>query len=160
SARQCSSRRDAMAIFRTTGTKLLVISLLGVVVRLLLLQQYAVTNPFYTSPILDSAFYLDWANYILAGKTFFPEEYHHPAGYAIFLAGMFWLLPQHLFAVLFVQSLMVAVQGWLVFVCAQQLFGSAVAWTAFALFSLCSPVVFYAMKVLSETLYCTLVLAS
>ncbi len=140
--------------------RLLIVSLLLILLRLLILQQYFERNPFSNYPIIDSALYLDWAEAILQSKTYFAQEYHHPPGYVVFLAGILKISGNNLFAVLFLQSLMVALQGMLVFVCARRLNGTATAWLAFVLFSLCGPVVFYSMKILSETLYTTALLGS
>jgi 4-amino-4-deoxy-L-arabinose transferase-like glycosyltransferase len=129
-------------------------------VRLLYLGQYAQDNPFYTHPILDSTFYLDWADAIQAGKPFTTDAYHHPPGYAFFLAAVLKVGAENLFAVLFLQSLMLAVQALLVFFIAKQLFEERSAWLAFVLFSLCGPLVFYSMKILSETLFTTFLLCA
>jgi len=140
--------------------RLLITSLLFILLRLLILQQYFDRNPFSNYPIIDSALYLDWAEAILQSKTYFAQEYHHPPGYAVFLAGVIKVSGNNLFAVLFLQSLMVALQGLFVFGCARRLSGTASAWLAFVLFSLCGPIVFYSMKILSETLYTTALLGS
>ena len=104
--------------------------------------------------------YLQWAESMLEGKTYFKEEYHHPPGYAAFLAPLLKVSGFNLYAVLIVQSLLLAVQSWLVFYCGKTLFGVRAAWISFFLYSLCGPVLFYSMKILSETLYSTLVLGS
>jgi tetratricopeptide (TPR) repeat protein len=133
-------------------------TLAGILLRLLLLLQYAKHNPFYDHPILDSVVYLDWSQAILENKVFFAQEYHHPPGYAFFLAAIFKITGINYFAVLFFQSLLLALDGVLVFLITRCLSGSVQAWIAFALFSFCGPVVFYSMKILSETLYCSLLL--
>ena len=137
---------------------LLLVSLSFVLIRLLYLQQYTQENPFYNHPILDSAFYLQWADAIRAGKTMFPEEYHHPPGYAFFLAALLAVSGGNFYAVLLLQSLMLALQGLLLFAIARRIAGRAAAWFSFALFCLCGPLVFYSMKLLSETLFTTLLL--
>jgi len=140
--------------------RLLIASLLFILIRLVILQQYFERNPFSTYPIIDSALYLDWAEAILQGKSYFALEYHHPPGYALFLSVVLKISGNNLFAVLFLQSLMVSLQGLMVFGCARRLSGTASAWVAFVLFSLCGPIVFYSMKILSETLYTTALLGS
>jgi len=137
---------------------LLLVSLAFILVRLLYLQQYTQENPFYNHPILDSAFYLQWAQTIQSGKAMFAEEYHHPPGYAFFLAGLLGLSGGNFYAVLFAQSLMIALQGLLVFAIARRIAGDAAGWLSFALFCLCGPIVFYSMKFLSETLFTTFLL--
>jgi 4-amino-4-deoxy-L-arabinose transferase-like glycosyltransferase len=139
---------------------LLLVTLVLILIRLILLQQYVQNNPFYTHPVLDSSFYLQWADAIRSGKQFFQEEYHHPPGYAFFLAGLLGISGGNFYAVLLVQSLMLALQGFLVFLITQRLAGSRAAWLAFGLFSLCGPLVFYSMKILSETLLITLSLSA
>lgn len=130
----------------------------SVLLRLFLLLQYAKDNPFYNHPILDSVVYLDWSQAILENKVFFAQEYHHPPGYAFFLAAIFKTAGVNFFAVLFFQGLLLALDGVLVFLITRNLSGSAQAWIAYALFSFCGPIMFYSMKILSETLYCTLLL--
>ena len=139
---------------------LTIASLSLILLRLLFLLQYCERNPFYTHPILDSTFYLNWADAILAGKPFTTEAYHHPPGYAFFLAVVLKIGADNLFVVLFLQSLMLALQALLVFFVTRRLFGERSARVAFLLFSLCGPFVFYSMKILSETLFCTLLLCA
>ncbi len=103
---------------------------------------------------------MQWAESILEGKTYFAQEYHHPPGYAFFLAPVLWLSGSNLYAIVSLQSFMIALQALLVFYCSRRLFGRRAAWTAFFLYSICGPVIFYSMKILSETLYTTLILAS
>lgn len=135
-------------------------TLAGILLRLLLLLQYAKDNPFYDHPILDSTVYLDWSQAILEHRVFFAQEYHHPPGYAFFLAGIFKITGINFFAVLFFQGLLLALDGVLIFLITRSFSGPLQAWIAFALFSFCGPMVFYSMKILSETLYCSLLLLS
>lgn len=130
------------------------------IARLLLLIEYANHNPFYTHPILDSTVYLDWARAILDGRTFFIEEYHHPPGYAFFLAAIFKITGPNYFPVLLLQNLMVTLDAILVFFSARKMFSPRSAWMSLVLFTLCGPFLFYSMKILSETLYSTLLLLS
>ena len=139
---------------------LVLVSLVLLLLRIVLLQQYVTTNPFFSHPIADSELYLQWAEAILGGKAYFPQEYHHPPGYAFFLAGLLLLSGSNLYVIAAVQSLLVTIQAILLFFCAKRLFGNKAAWTAFLLYSFVGPVLFYSMKILSETLYTTLVLAS
>jgi len=139
---------------------LFLVSLAFLLLRIVLLQQYVTTNPFFSHPIADSELYLQWAESILEGKTYFAQEYHHPPGYAFFLAGLLLLSGSNLYVIAAMQSLLVTIQAVLLFFCTKRLFGSKAAWTAFLLYSFVGPVLFYSMKILSETLYTTLVLAS
>ncbi len=139
---------------------LFLVSLAFLLLRIVLLQQYVTTNPFFSHPIADSELYLQWAESILEGKTYFVQEYHHPPGYAFFLAGLLFLSGSNLYVIAALQSLLVTIQAILLFFCAKRMFGNKAAWTAFLLYSLAGPVLFYSMKVLSETLYTTLVLSS
>ncbi|MCI0416756.1 glycosyltransferase family 39 protein [bacterium] len=140
--------------------RLFLISLALLLLRIILLQQYVTTNPFFSHPIADSELYLQWAESILEGKAYFEQEYHHPPGYAFFLAGMLLLSGSNLYVIAAIQSLLVTIQSALLFLCAKRLFGNKTAWAAFLLYSFVGPVLFYSMKILSETLYTTLVLAS
>src|SRR5438876_474962 len=90
---------------------LLALSLLLLVVRFLVLLQYALHDPFYEFPILDSRFYLDWAEAILNHQQFFASEYHHPPAYAYFLATTFYLFGKNYFTVLFLQNAMLCLDG-------------------------------------------------
>ena len=141
--------------------KLLFYASLGFLfVRMLILQQYVTTNPFFVHPISDSEMYLQWADAILAGKNYFAQEYHHPPGYAAFLAPLLWISGSNLYAVLVMQCILVSIQSLFVFFTAKRLFGVKPAWIAFLIYCACGPVIFYSMKILSETLYTTLVLES
>lgn len=136
-------------------------ALAALLLRLLFLLEYTQQNPFYVHPILDSAFYLNWADAIQENKTFFMEEFHHPPGYAYFLSIVLWISGGNTFAVLVLQTIFLTATGVLVFVAARQLLNSVVAaWTAYLLFTLCGPLTFYSFKVLSETLYGFLLFAS
>jgi 4-amino-4-deoxy-L-arabinose transferase-like glycosyltransferase len=139
---------------------LFLVSLVLLLLRIVLLQQYVTTNPFFSHPIADSELYLQWSESILEGKTYFVQEYHHPPGYAFFLAGLLLLSGSNLYVIAAVQSLLITIQAVLLFFCAKRLFGIKAAWTAFLLYSFIGPVFFYSMKILSETLYTSLVLAS
>jgi 4-amino-4-deoxy-L-arabinose transferase-like glycosyltransferase len=145
---------------RVETKRLLYASLAFVFLRMIALQQYVTTNPFFSYPISDSELYMQWAESILEGSTYFNQEYHHPPGYAFFLSLILRFSGSNLYAILLSQSLMIAIQAFLVFYCAKRLFGNRPAWTAFFLYSICGPALFYSMKILSETLYTTLVLGS
>jgi|GEM_PF-3375205 len=128
--------------------------------RLILLVQYAGNNPFYVHPIVDSAFYLNWADAINSGKVFFEHEYHHPPGYAFFLALILKTTGENLFAILFLQCLMMVVLGLLIFFTADRILNRTSAWVSYVLFTLCGPMTFYSMKILSEPLYTLLLFSS
>src|SRR5688500_2751039 len=103
--------------------RLLYISLAFLLLRMILLQQYVTTNPFFSYPISDSELYLQWAESLLEGKVYFAQEYHHPPGYAFFLVPVLWISGSNLYAIVALQSLMVAIQAMLVFYCTKRLFG-------------------------------------
>ena len=139
---------------------LILVSLVLFLLRIVLLQQYVTTNPFFSHPIADSELYLQWAETILQGKTYFHQEYHHPPGYPFFVAALLLVSGSNLYIISAVQGLLLTIQALLLFFCAKRLFGHRAAWTGFLLYSFVGPMLFYSMKILSETLYVTLVLAS
>src|SRR4026209_1106309 len=107
--------------------------------RFIMLIQYANLNPFYVRPIVDSAFYLNWAEAINEGKTFFEGVYHHPPGYAFFLAVCLRLFGGNFFPILLLQCLMMEGLGLLIFRTSEQLFNRKSGWLAYVLFTLCGP---------------------
>ena len=139
---------------------LILFTIAAFAMRFILLIQYASQNPFYVHPIVDSALYLNWADAINSGKMFFQQEYHHPAGYAFFLALVLRATGENLFAVLLLQIIMMTILGVLIFRAAEEMLGRISAWISYVLFTLCGPVAFYSMKILSEPLYMLLLFSS
>src|SRR4029079_4143080 len=92
--------------------------------------------------------------------NFFDGVYHHPPGYAFFLAAILRLTGENLFAVLFIQCLMMECLGLLIFRTAEELIGRPSAWLSYILFTLCGPLTFYSMKILAEPLYMLLLFGS
>jgi tetratricopeptide (TPR) repeat protein len=128
--------------------------------RFILLIQYANQNPFFVRPVLDSAFYLNWADALNSGKNFFDGVYHHPPGYAFFLAAILRLSGENIFSVLLIQCVMMECLGLLIFRTTEDLISRSSAWLCYVLFTLCGPLTFYSMKIVAEPLYMLLLFGS
>jgi tetratricopeptide (TPR) repeat protein len=149
-----------MAWISEKNRSLFLFALASFGLRFVLVIQYANHNPFFVRPIVDSAFYLNWADALISGKNFFDGVYHHPPGYAFFLAAILRLTGQNLFPVLLSQCLMMECLGLLIFRTTEELIHRSSAWLSYILFTLCGPLTFYSMKILVEPLYMFLLFGS
>ena len=137
-----------------------VLLLVAVVIRNTYLLQYEVRVPYYRIPIIDSAYYDDWAIRVAQGRGYGPMPFYMAPLYPYVLAFIYKVFGHNFTIVYFFQEILGVLNVFLVYLIGRRLFGHAAGLIAGLLITLYAPVVYLESKLLTETLAITLSLGS
>lgn len=150
----CPVRSETLVVSGILGALLLL--------KLIYLVFYAQRSPFYSTPIGDSALYLDWARSIITG-----EFWRQPQQFLVFYRAPLYpfllVLPLKVFGsatlpMYLLQILLGTVNLYITYVIARRLFGHRVGIIAIILAGLYAPLVFKETKLVSTTITISLLL--
>lgn len=128
------------------------ILLLALSLRLLLLWQYVLYDPFAVVPILDAQVYHQWAQTIAQGDWLGQEAFHQAPLYPYFLALLYSLFGPHLVVVYLAQLLLSVASAFLLYQLGRDFFDREVGQVAALLSLWFGFYAFYSLKLLPVTL--------
>ena len=158
-----ASVQPASAAQRERRLRMLGVALVlmgAVAIRIVYLLQYRAHAPYYSTPILDSAYYDDWAMRVAQGQGYGPMPFYMAPLYPYVLAAVYTAAGHSLGLVYILQSVLGVANLLLVYVLASRTFGHKSGLIALILMTAYAPLVYLETKLLTETLAITLNLAS
>lgn len=146
-----------MAGPRRFAILLSVLLALGLAVRIGYLAAQPAHDPTFDAPILDGAYYLDWARALVAGRPGPGGAYYLAPLYPMLLAGWLWLTGGSFATLYLLQHLATLATAALLGLCSRRIAGPWAGLATAALLLLYGPALFFAATPLGETVALLLV---
>jgi len=125
---------------------------LAAVLRVAYLLEYKSRVPYYSELIVDSYYYDQWAQRVVAGKGYGPMPFYMAPLYPYVLAGIYKVFGHDVGIVYVLQMGIGLFNTYLVYVLARRFFGHGAGVAAMVVMNLYGPLVYLESKVLTETL--------
>jgi len=115
-------------------------------------------SPIYLHPVIDSQIYHEMAARIAAGDVIGHSTFWQAPLYPYFLGVIYWIFGISITAAKLVQVLISAINCYLIFRLAANVFDKRVAWLAFGIAAIYGPFIFFATELLAPVLLNFLIL--
>jgi 4-amino-4-deoxy-L-arabinose transferase-like glycosyltransferase len=132
----------------TCNTLLLFILFVGLVFKGVYLYSYALKSPYYDSPSMDSAVYVNWANLINQEGWLGKNVFYWAPLYPYLLSIIFRIFPHSLLATYIIQLIMGLCSVYLIYLIGRRIYSERAGLVAAGLSLLYSPFTFFETKIL------------
>jgi Tfp pilus assembly protein PilF len=136
---------------RGSAIALVGILLFGLIVRIGYVAAQLSSDPTFARPMLDGAYYLEWARAIASGAGGPEGAFYLAPIYPYLLAGFLAIFGESFAALALVQNVLALLTALLLFAIARRTVGEVAALATAALFLLYHPVLFFASRPLGDT---------
>jgi tetratricopeptide (TPR) repeat protein len=121
---------------------------LGLIFKGVYLYSYALNNPYYSIPSMDSAVYVNWAHLIKQEGWLGTEIFYRAPFYPYLLSIIFWFAPNNLLAVYSMQLVMGICSVALIYSIGKKIYGERAGLIAAGFSLFYSPLTFFETKIL------------